>query len=594
MNYSSSSCLSNPSGMAVGEGSSCATSPYEICTPEVKALHILSQNFQTLISPNNQADFSDAQIMVGDEVVPVHRCILGVRSPFFRNLFSKKTTPTRSSSTTDSSTSTSTGEGLKYELKELLSEWNVGYEAFMIVLGYLYSGKLVEPQAGVCTCVDPICPHDVCRPAIDFAVELLYSAYVFQIPELVSLSQRHLLEIVENAYPEDVIPILAVANKCQNGNDPLLTKCLELVARSDIDHTAFEKELPPQVVVQLGEQRSQLGLEIRDTISLHYKNVRRIQRALDSDDVELVRMLLTEGPVTLDDAYALHYAAAYCDSKITRELLELGNSDVNLINARGYSVLHIAAMRKEPAILVSLLTKGADPSEVTKDGRNALQILRRLTRAIDYNSSTATGKKTPNDRLCIEILEQAERREPLLGDASHSLALAGDDLRMRLLYLENRVALARLLFPLEAKLVMDIAHVDSTSEFTCNGSSNLATVNRGGSVDLNVTPIAINKEHLSRMKALSKTVELGKRFFPRCSDVLNKIMDDDMSEFASLEKGTSEEQRLKRQRYDELKAVVSEAFMQDKEEFQKSSLSSSSSSSSLRDGQRHKKVQKIQ
>ncbi|KAH9298733.1 hypothetical protein KI387_030415, partial [Taxus chinensis] len=119
-------------------------------------------------------------------------------------------------------------------------------------------------------------------------------------------------------------------------------------ARSDVDHTTIEKEFPSQVVVGIVDLRSQLGLETQDTTSLPYKNVRRIQKALDSDDVELVRMLLSEGPVTLDDAYALHYAAAYCDAKITRELLDLGNSDVNLINSRGYSVLHIAAMRKEP------------------------------------------------------------------------------------------------------------------------------------------------------------------------------------------------------------------------------------------------------
>uniref|UniRef100_A0A0C9RZ07 TSA: Wollemia nobilis Ref_Wollemi_Transcript_1541_2401 transcribed RNA sequence n=1 Tax=Wollemia nobilis TaxID=56998 RepID=A0A0C9RZ07_9CONI len=576
-NYSSSSCLSNANGTC--EGSSSATSPSEMCSPEVTALQILSNNIQTLLFSSEDDVFSDAQMRVDDHVVPLHRCILAVRSPFFRALFSAK--PTLSGDSSSASTSDSKAKGRNiYDAKELLKDCKVGYEALMMVMGYLYSGKLAEPPAGQCTCVDPACSHDACRPAIDFALQLLYSSFVFQIPELVSLSLRHLLEIVESAYVEDVIPILAVANTCQTGSDPLLTKCIEIIARSNLDQTTFEKKLPPQVAVRLLERRSQLGLETPDTSFCHSKNVRRIQRALDSDDVELVRMLLSEGPVTLDDAYALHYAAAYCDSKITRELLELGNSDVNRRNIRGYSVLHIAAMRKEPTIIVALLTKGADPLDMTADGRNALQISRRLTRAIDYNSSTATGRESPKDRLCIEILEQAERKDPLLGDASHSLALAGDDLRMKLLYLENRVALAKLLFPLEAKLAMDIAHVDSTSEFTGSGTN----------VDLNETPIAINKEHLQRVMALSKTVELGKRFFPRCSEVLNKIMDDDMSEFTCLEKGTSEEQRVKRQRYDELKAVVTEAFTKDKEDLAKSSLSSSSSP--FRDGHRHRRVKR--
>ncbi|BAT80080.1 hypothetical protein VIGAN_02304300 [Vigna angularis var. angularis] len=82
--------------------------------------------------------------------------------------------------------------------------------------------------------------------------------------------------------------------------------------------------------------------------------VNRIHRALDSDDVELVRLLLKEGHTTLDDAYALHYAVAYCDVKTTSELLDLGLADVNHKNHRGYSVLHVAAMRKEPNIIVSL------------------------------------------------------------------------------------------------------------------------------------------------------------------------------------------------------------------------------------------------
>nr|GFC56780.1 BTB/POZ domain and ankyrin repeat-containing protein NPR1 [Tanacetum cinerariifolium] len=70
--------------------------------------------------------------------------------------------------------------------------------------------------------------------------------------------------------------------------------------------------------------------------------------------------------------------------------------------------------------------------------RKALQISKRLTRAVDYYKSTEEGKECGKGRLCIEILEQAERRNPLLGEASASLATAGDDLRVKLLYLENR------------------------------------------------------------------------------------------------------------------------------------------------------------
>lgn len=149
-------------------------------------------------------------------------------------------------------------------------------------------------------------------------------------------------------------------------------------------------------------------------------------------------MLLKEGHTNLDNAYALHYAVAYCETKTTAELLDLGIADVNCRNLRGYTVLHVAATRKEPKIIVSLLTKGARPSDLTLDGRKAVQITNRLTRAADFFKSNDEGKSSSNDCLCIEILEQAERRDPLLGEASLSLAMAGDDLRMKLLYLENR------------------------------------------------------------------------------------------------------------------------------------------------------------
>lgn len=74
------------------------------------------------------------------------------------------------------------------------------------------------------------------------------------------------------------------------------------------------------------------------------------------------------------------------------------------------------------------------------------------------------------------------------------------------------------------------------------------------------------------------TVELGKRFFPRCSEVINKIMDDDITEITGFGHNSSEE---KRRRFLELQDVLSKAFSEDKEEFDRSSLSSSSSSTSV-------------
>ncbi|XP_077210587.1 BTB/POZ domain and ankyrin repeat-containing protein NPR1-like isoform X2 [Tasmannia lanceolata] len=480
----------------------CCVSNSVTCSPElsssdIAALHCLSENLESLFLSPNFSLYSDTCIVVngGSREIFVHRCILSARSPFFRNLFS-----------------TEKGKGGRLELKEFLKDFDVGFDPLVSVLSYLYTGKVKSLPEGVCVCVDDSCSHMTCRPAVDFMVEVLYASFTFQIAELVTLYQRHLLDILYKVAVDDIRVVLCVANMCDKACGRLLTNCIEIVVKSDIDIVTLEKELPQEAVKKIIDSRKSLGLGGVEGTGFPDKHVKRIHRALDSDDVELVRLLLKERHTTLDDAYALHYAVAFCDSKITTELLDFGLADVNHKNPRGYTVLHLAAMRKEPKIIVSLLTKGARSSDLTLDGRKPIQICKRLTKAVDYYRFTEEGKDSPNDRLCIEILEQAERRDPLLGEASLSLAMAGDDLRSKLLYLESRV-------------------------------------------------------------------ELGKRFFPRCSDVLNKIMDND--DLANLALEETEEQLLKKRRFIEIQDVLEKAFTEDKEEFERSTLSSSSSSASV-------------
>lgn len=536
-----------------------------LTTPEISGLQLLSGNLLTIFDSSDFDFFSDARLMLGSgREIPVHRCILSSRSPFFKAIFSGSAFKERTA---------------KFRLKELAGDYDVGFDALVAVLAYLYSGKVRPLPKGVCVCVDEECSHVGCRPAVDFLVEVLYVAFTFQISELVALYQRHLLDIIDKVETDNILVILSVANICGKVCDRLLGRCMDIIVKSDVDAVTLDKSLPLSIVKQIMDLRAECDTQGPEGRSFPDKHVKRIHRALDSDDVELVRMLLKEARTNLDDAHALHYAVAYCDAKTTIELLDLGLADVNHRNSRGYTVLHIAAMRKEPKLIVSLLTKGARPSDLTPDGRKALQISKRLTKAADYYNTTEEGKAAPKDRLCVEILEQAERRDPLLGEASLSLAKAGDDFRMKLLYLENRVGLAKLLFPMEAKVAMDIAQVNGTSEFTFDGINSNREQN---TMDLNEAPFRIQEEHLNRLRALSRTVELGKRFFPRCSEVLNKIMDaDDLSLLARLEHDTPEERRLKKRRYMELQDILSKAFSEDKEEFDKSTFSSSSSSKSV-------------
>ncbi|KAG2261019.1 hypothetical protein Bca52824_068098 [Brassica carinata] len=74
-------------------------------------------------------------------------------------------------------------------MKDLLPHGNVGREAFLHFLNYINNGRLLPFLIEVSTCVDTVCAHDTCKPAIDFAAELMYASYAFQIPELVASFQ---------------------------------------------------------------------------------------------------------------------------------------------------------------------------------------------------------------------------------------------------------------------------------------------------------------------------------------------------------------------------------------------------------------------
>lgn len=220
------------------------------------------------------------------------------------------------------------------------------------------------------------------------------------------------------------------------------------MTRSDLDNATLEKELRHEVLTDIKTRRLKSRQELeQDSIevdSLSEKRIRRILKALESDDIELLKLLLEESNVTLDDACALHYAAAYCNSKVVNEVLELDLADVNLQNSRGYNVLHIAARRKEPSIIMGLLEKGASFLNTTRDGNTALSICRRLTRPKDYNEPTKQGKETNKDRICIDILERETNRNPMVGIMSSSSLVLADELLMRLLLFENRGNLVQL------------------------------------------------------------------------------------------------------------------------------------------------------
>jgi len=88
-----------------------------------------------------------------------------------------------------------------------------------------------------------------------------------------------------------------------------------------------------------------------------------------------------------------------------------------------------------------------------------------------------------------------------------------------------------------------------------------------------------NRRLRERLDALTKTVELGRRYFPHCSDVLDKFLNEESTDLIFLETGTPEDQQVKRMRFSELKEDVRKAFTKDKAAVAAIASSASSSSS---------------
>ncbi|KAK3146517.1 hypothetical protein QOZ80_3BG0267510 [Eleusine coracana subsp. coracana] len=547
-------------------------SPQAAAAADIDAVSLgrLSTHLDSLLDPAF-FDCTDAEIVLaaggndeaGGATVAVHRCILSARSSFFLSHFSSLR---------------AAGEKPRLELAKLVpGGCHISRDALVAVLGYLYTGRLKPPPQEVVVCIDDDCTHESCRPAIDFIVESTYAASGFQISELVSLFQRSLLNFVDTASIEDMVPIIHAAVTCQISG--LLDECIQRLAVSSTFNSLYlEKELPGDTYAMIKEIRritfpDELGYVIVDP--QHGKNIRNTHMALDSHDIDLVGMLLKESAVTLDDAFAVHYAATRCTPKVVSELLKLDSANVNLKNNSGYTPLHMACIRLEPGIMVSLIEKGASVLGWTPDGRDALTICKRLTREKDFSRKLEKGQKRSNAYLCVDILEQTKRTctsDLVTVEETVVTPLLVDNFHMKLIYFENRVAFARLFFPSEAKLAMCIAEADSTEEFTGT------TLRKLKEVGLNEIPTMQNRRLRERLDALSKTVELGRRYFPNCSEVLDKFLHEESTDLDFLESGALEDRQVKRMRFYELKEDVRKAF--DKDKAASAAVASTASSSS--------------
>ncbi|KAK8667692.1 hypothetical protein V6N13_007840 [Hibiscus sabdariffa] len=378
-----------------------------------ESLRSMSLDYINLLI-NGQA-FPDVTFSVEGCLVHGHRCILAARSIFFRKFFCGHDLP---SGLDPVASRMNPAAGSRPGVIPVNS---VGYEVFLLLLQFLYSGQVSimpqkhEPRPN---CSERACWHTHCTSAVDLALDTLAAARYFGVEQLALLTQRQLAGIVEKASIEDVLRVLIASRK--HDMRQLWTTCSHLVAKSGLPPEALAKHLPIEMVVKIEELRFKSSFARRSLVPHHHdltaaadledQKIRRMRRALDSSDVELVKLMVMGDGLNLDEALALHYAVENCSREVVKALLELGAAHVNYpAGPAGKAPLHIAAEMVSPDMVAVLLDHHADPNVKTVDGMTPLDILRNLTSDFLFKGAVpALTHIQPNKlRLCLELVQSA-------------------------------------------------------------------------------------------------------------------------------------------------------------------------------------------
>lgn len=258
--------------------------------------------------------------------------------------------------------------------------------------------------------------------------------------------------MVEKASIEDVMKVLMASRK--QDMHQLWTTCSHLVGKSGLPPEVLAKHLPIDVVAKIEELRLKSSLARRTSPFMQpphphahhhpaldigggpsaeleeHQKIRRMRRALDSSDVELVKLMVMGEGLNLDNALALHYAVENCSREVVKALLELGAADVNYpAGPAGKTPLHIAAEMVSPDMVAVLLDHHADPNIRTIDGVTPLDILRNLTSDFLFKGAVpGLSHIEPNKlRLCLELVQSAalvlSREEASTGGSNPNTAI---------------------------------------------------------------------------------------------------------------------------------------------------------------------------
>ncbi|XP_076891425.1 BTB/POZ domain and ankyrin repeat-containing protein NBCL-like isoform X1 [Bidens hawaiensis] len=380
------------------------------------SLRSLSLDYLNLLI-NGQA-FSDVTFSVEGKIVHAHRCILAARSLFFRKFFCGPDSPTGSRSDPLGSRHLTGGSQMVIPVN------SVGYEVFLLMLQFLYSGQVSivpqkhEPRPN---CGERGCWHTHCSSAVDLALDTLSAARSFGVEQLVLITQKQLAIMVEKASIEDVMKVLLASRK--QDMHQLWTTCSHLVAKSGLPPEILAKHIPIEVVAKIEELRIKSSVTRRSFMPHHHhhhdlsvaadledQKIRRLRRALDSSDVELVKLMVMGEGLNLDEALALHYAVENCSREVVKALLELGAADVNYpAGPVGKTPLHIASEMVSPDMVAVLLDHHADPNVRTIEGITPLDILRTLTSDFLFKGAVPglTNIEPNKLRLCLELVQSA-------------------------------------------------------------------------------------------------------------------------------------------------------------------------------------------
>uniref|UniRef100_A0A0E0JTL1 BTB domain-containing protein n=1 Tax=Oryza punctata TaxID=4537 RepID=A0A0E0JTL1_ORYPU len=409
-----------------------------------ETLKSLSMDYLNLLI-NGQA-FSDVTFSVEGRLVHAHRCILAARSLFFRKFFCgaaadqaaapgallldhlSPRSPSAASASSPRGAGGSAAAAAAATPGAVIPVSSVSYEVFLLLLQFLYSGQVSlvpqkgEPRPG---CGERGCWHTHCAAAVDLALDTLAAARSFGVEELALLTQKQLAGMVEKASIEDVMKVLMASRK--QDLHQLWTTCSHLVAKSGLPPEVLAKHLPIDVVAKIDELRLKSMSRRSPFLSHHHPHhpagietsaaelddhhkIRRMRRALDSSDVELVKLMVMGEGLNLDEALALHYAVENCSREVVKALLELGAADVNHpAGPAGKTPLHVAAEMVCPDMVAVLLDHHADPNVRTVDGVTPLDILRTLTSDFLFKGAVpGLAHIEPNKlRLCLELVQSA-------------------------------------------------------------------------------------------------------------------------------------------------------------------------------------------